>query len=129
MQIALSLPSVVWHGVPPSMKLGIVNETRPDERRVAASPAVVGKWVKGGWEVAVERGAGGNASYPDSQYEAAGATIVDRETAWHSDIVLKLRTPIVNADGSCEADQMREGATLISYILPAENAELLDKLA
>jgi NAD(P) transhydrogenase subunit alpha len=43
--------------------------------------------------------------------------------------VLKLRVPIVGPDGSCETDQMRDGATLISYILPAENAELLDKLA
>jgi NAD(P) transhydrogenase subunit alpha len=111
------------------MKLGIVNETRAEERRVAASPAVVAKWVKGGWEVAVERGAGANASYPDAQYEAAGATIVDRATAWQRDIVLKLRPPVVHADGSCEADQMRDGATLISYILPAENADLLEKLA
>ena len=111
------------------MKLGIVNETSPGERRVAASPAVVAKWVKGGWDVAVERGAGANASYPDSQYEAAGATMVDRQAAWQRDIVLKLRVPIVGADGSCETDQMRDGATLVSYILPADNAELLEKLA
>jgi NAD(P) transhydrogenase subunit alpha len=111
------------------MKLGIVNETSAGERRVAASPAVVAKWVKAGWEVAVERGAGANASYPDTQYQAAGAAIVDRPTAWQSDIVLKLRPPVINADGSCETDQMREGATLISYIQPAENPQLLDKLA
>jgi len=43
------------------MKLGIVKETRPDERRVAASPQVVGKWVKAGWQVHVERGAGAAA--------------------------------------------------------------------
>jgi NAD(P) transhydrogenase subunit alpha len=108
------------------MKLGIVNETRPEERRVAASPAVVGKWVKGGWEVVVERGA--SASYPDAQYEAAGAAIVDRSTAWQSDIVLKLRPPVI-ADGVCEADQMRDGATLISYIQPAEHPELVERLA
>jgi NAD(P) transhydrogenase subunit alpha len=111
------------------MKLGIVNETSAEERRVAASPAVVARWVKGGWDVAVERGAGAKASYPDAQYEAAGATIVDRATAWQRDIVLKLRPPVLHADGSCEADQMRDGATLISYILPAESAELLEKLA
>ena len=110
------------------MKLGIVNETRPDERRVAASPAVVGRWVKGGWEVVVERGAGANASYPDAQYEAAGAAIVDRQTAWQADIVLKLRPPVVES-GACEADQMRDGATLISYIQPAENPELVERLA
>ncbi|HEX4418893.1 MAG TPA: Re/Si-specific NAD(P)(+) transhydrogenase subunit alpha [Kofleriaceae bacterium] len=111
------------------MKLGIVNETRAEERRVAASPAVVARWVKGGWDVAVERGAGVNASYPDAQYEAAGATIVDRAAAWQRDIVLKLRPPVVEADGTCEADQMREGGTLIAYIQPAENPELLAKLA
>jgi NAD(P) transhydrogenase subunit alpha len=110
------------------MKLGIVNETRPDERRIAASPAVVGRWVKGGWEAVVERGAGANASYPDAQYEAAGAAIVDRQTAWQADIVLKLRPPTVE-NGACEADQMREGATLISYIQPAENPELVERLA
>jgi H+-translocating NAD(P) transhydrogenase subunit alpha len=115
--------------VAPAMKLGIVQETSAGERRVAASPAVVARWVKGGWQVVVERGAGAEASYPDAQYEAAGATVVDRKTAWQSDIVLKLRPPLVHDDGSCEADQMREGATLISYILPAENAQLLDKLA
>ncbi|MGE0869239.1 MAG: Re/Si-specific NAD(P)(+) transhydrogenase subunit alpha [Kofleriaceae bacterium] len=111
------------------MKLGIVQETAGDERRVAASPQVVGKWVKAGWSVQVERGAGVRASYLDAQYEAVGATIVDRATAWGSDIVLKLRPPQIAGDDSCEADQMREGATLISYIQPAENAALLEHLA
>jgi NAD(P) transhydrogenase subunit alpha len=106
------------------MKLGIVKETRPEERRVAASPQVVAKWVKGGWEVIVEHDAGSDASYPDAQYQAAGATIVDRAAAWHADIVVKLRPPL-----DAEVDQLREGATLVSYILPAENAELVQKLA
>ncbi|MGN6107404.1 MAG: Re/Si-specific NAD(P)(+) transhydrogenase subunit alpha, partial [Kofleriaceae bacterium] len=111
------------------MKLGIVKEMRPEERRVAASPQGVAKWVKAGWDVQVERGAGDLASYPDSQYAAAGATIVDTVTAWRSDVVLKLRPPIVHPDGTTEADQMREGATLISYIFPAEDPDLVDKLA
>jgi len=106
------------------MKLGIVTETRPEECRVAASPQVVAKWVKGGWEVSIERGAGQHASYPDAQYEAAGATLVDRQTAWQSDIVVKLRPPARE-----EIFQLREGATLISYILPAENADLVEQLA
>src|SRR4029079_492376 len=54
---------------------------------------------------------------------------VDRRTAWQSDIVLKLRPPVIGDDGACEADQMREGGTLISYIQPAENPVLVDKLA
>jgi NAD(P) transhydrogenase subunit alpha len=109
--------------------LGIVTETRPEERRVAASPTVVAKWVKGGWDVVVERGAGAGASFPDSQYEAAGATLVDRgdyrsNGAWNADIVLKLRPPTIE-----ETASIREGATLISYIFPAENPELVDALA
>jgi NAD(P) transhydrogenase subunit alpha len=58
------------------MKLGIVKEIRPDERRVAASPAVVARLVKSGWEVLVERGAGAGASFPDALYDAAGARLV-----------------------------------------------------
>src|SRR5512144_674837 len=106
------------------MKLGIVKETRPEERRVAASPNVVGKWVKGGWTVIVERGAGNAASYPDSQYEAAGATMVSGTEAWGADIVLKVRPPEL-----AEADQLREGGTLISFIYPAEADALMAKLA
>ncbi len=106
------------------MKLGIVKETRPDERRVAASPQVVGRWVKSGWEVVVERGAGEIASFPDTQYEAAGAVLVDRVTAWTSDIVLKLRPPQDH-----EVAQLREGGTLISYLYPSENADLVSRLA
>jgi NAD/NADP transhydrogenase alpha subunit len=83
------------------MKLGIVKETKAEERRVAASPQVVAKFVKAGWTVEVERGAGVDASYPDSQYETAGAVMVDRKTAWSADIVLKLRPPLMNADGTC----------------------------
>jgi NAD(P) transhydrogenase subunit alpha len=116
------------------MKLGIVKETRPEERRVAASPQVVGRWVKAGWEVVVEKGAGEDASYPDASYESAGATVVDRAEAWRAEIVLKLRPPTIgNSEGgegeACEADQMREGATLISYIQPSDSPELIEKLA
>ncbi len=106
------------------MKLGIVQESRADERRVAASPNVVGKWVKAGWQVAVERGAGTAASFPDAQYEAAGATIVDRAAAWSADIVLKVRAP-----ESGEVKQLREGACLISFLFPAQNEALVGELA
>src|SRR5690606_40743032 len=106
------------------MKLGIVKETRPGERRVAASPNVVGRWVKAGWQVEVERDAGAAANYPDSQYTAAGATIVDRASAWRADIVLKVRPPELG-----EVDQLREGAALISFLYPAQNEALVAKLA
>jgi NAD(P) transhydrogenase subunit alpha len=105
-----------------SMKLGIVKETRPLERRVAASPNVVAKWVKAGWQVEVERGAGAAANFPDAQYEAAGAVIAD--TAWRAPIVLKVRPPEL-----AELDKMAEGSTLISFLYPAQNEPLLEALA
>ncbi len=111
------------------MKLGIVKETRVDERRVAASPQVIARWIKAGWSVCIEHGAGDLASFPDTQYEATGAKLVDRAEAWASDIVLKLRPPVVNADGTCEADAMRDGATLVSYIFPAQDPDLVAALA
>lgn len=111
------------------MKIGIVKEIRPEEKRVAVSPQVVARLVKAGWKVALEREAGAQASFPDSQYEAAGAELVDRATAWSCDVVLKLRPPLLQDDGTCEADAMREGATLISYLYPAQNQPLVEHLA
>jgi NAD(P) transhydrogenase subunit alpha len=106
------------------MKLGIVKETRAEERRVAASPNVVGKWTKAGWQVEVERGAGAAANFPDAQYEAAGATVVDRAAAWSADIVLKVRPP-----ETAEVAQLREGGCLISFLYPAQNEALVAALA
>jgi H+-translocating NAD(P) transhydrogenase subunit alpha len=111
------------------MNIGIVTEIRPEEKRVAASPSVVSRLVKAGWQVSVERGAGEQASYPDPSYQAAGAELVDRATAWSRDVVLKLRPPLQQEDGACEADAMRPGATLICYLYPAQNSELLEHLA
>jgi H+-translocating NAD(P) transhydrogenase subunit alpha len=106
------------------MKLGIVRETRPEERRVAASPNVVGRWTKAGWAVDVERGAGEAANYPDAQYQAAGATIVERAAAWTADIVLKVRPP-----DTAEIAQLREGGCLISFLFPAQSEALIAALA
>jgi H+-translocating NAD(P) transhydrogenase subunit alpha len=106
------------------MKVSIVKEIRPDERRVAASPAGVGRLVKSGWTVLVERGAGTAASFPDEQYVAAGAELVDREAAWTADVVTKVRPP-----EPAEVDQLAVGGTLISFVFPAQNPELVERLA
>jgi NAD(P) transhydrogenase subunit alpha len=110
------------------VKLAIVKETRPDERRVAASPAVAARLVKAGWTVLVERGAGESASYPDAQYAEAGASLVSGDEAWQADVVAKVRPPSL-ANGKSEADRMREGALLVSFLFPAQNAELVAHLA
>jgi H+-translocating NAD(P) transhydrogenase subunit alpha len=111
------------------MKLGIVKESRDGEKRVAASPAVVAKWVKAGWDVVVENDAGSGANFRDEDFATAGAALVNHAEAWAADIVLKVRAPELNADGSCEADLMREGATLISFLYPAQNEALIARLA
>src|SRR5664279_826428 len=113
---------LVWHSRA-RMKLGVVQETKPEERRVAASPNVVGKWVKAGWQVVVEKAAGTAATFSDEQYVAAGAELVDRATAWSADIVVKVRPP-----EESEIDQLREGGTIISFLYPAQNEPLLAKL-
>ncbi len=112
------------------MKLAIVKETRPEERRVAVAPATAARLIKAGWEVIVERSAGEAASFPDRDYEAAGAAVVDTPTAWGTaDVVVKVRAPEVRADGTDEATLLREGTTLISFVFPAQNPDGLAALA
>ncbi len=112
------------------MKLGVVKEIRPDERRVAAAPSTVARWVKVGWEVMVEAGAGAGSSFPDELYRDAGATIAARaEDVWAAaDVVVKVRPPTELPDGGHEADRAREGQVLISFLFPAQNPELVARL-
>jgi NAD(P) transhydrogenase subunit alpha len=113
------------------MKIGIPKEVRPGERRVAITPETVGRLLKLGFEVVVESGAGLGASFEDSAFVAAGVGIVpDAATLWStSDIVLKVQPPEKRSDGVHEADLLREGATLVSFLWPAKNKDLIDKLA
>ncbi len=107
------------------MKLGIVKEIRPDERRVAASPSTVARWIKAGWQVVIERGAGDGASYPEALYVAAGAAIVaSAAEVWRdADVLLKVRPPTDD-----EAGLARPGQTLISFLFPAQNPGLVETL-
>lgn len=112
------------------MKVGIPKEIYPHERRVAAVPETVHKIKKLGYEVVVEAGAGDASSFADAVYIEAGATVAPNAAALYgqADVVLKVRQPIAMAGGH-EADLLKEGATLISFIWPAQNKELLDRLA
>ncbi len=114
------------------MKVGIPKEVHSNELRVAATPATVQKLVKRGIEVIVQAGAGTGASAVDGAYAEAGAHIVpDAATVWSdSDLVLKVRAPMfVEATGKHEADLLKEGAALVSFVWPAQNAPLLQRLA
>ncbi len=114
------------------MKLAIPQETHAGERRVAATPQTVMRLKKLGQDVLVQAGAGAAADYTDAAYAEAGAEIIDDvRTLWsRADVVLKVRPPQEHgALGVHEADLLREGATLIGFIWPAQNRALLDRLA
>jgi NAD(P) transhydrogenase subunit alpha len=99
---------------------------------VATTPDVVEQLRKLGFTVSVQTGAGLAASFTDNAYREAGAELVeDAHTLWsHSDIILKVRAPETHPEtGRDEVERLQEGQTLISFIWPAQNKELLDRLA
>src|SRR6195952_4608171 len=109
-----------------ALLIGVPKGTAAREKRVATVPDVVEKLIKLGFSVAVESGAGDAANFADDTYRAAGAAVVPTAAEiWsRSDIVFKVRAP--NAD---EVAMLREGATLIGFIWPAQNPELMQQLA
>ena len=109
-----------------SLLIGVPKETFPEEKRVATVPEVVEKLKKQGFRVSIEAGAGDGAQISDDTYRAAGGEVVtDRAALWRSaDIVFKVRAPSTE-----ELALMRDGATLVSFIWPAQNPDLMKALA
>ncbi|HEX4928465.1 MAG TPA: Re/Si-specific NAD(P)(+) transhydrogenase subunit alpha [Burkholderiales bacterium] len=106
-----------------SQLIGVPRETAAGEKRVATVPEVVEKLTKLGFRVAVQSGAGEAANFSDDAYRAAGAEIVSR--VWdQADIVFKVRAPTLE-----EVALMHEGQTLVSFLWPAQNPDLLQALA
>lgn len=114
------------------IKVGIPKEVYLGENRVAATPDTAKRLQKLGFDVLVESGAGENANFPDTTYGHAGCQIVpDALTLWaNADIVLKVRPPEAHPTlGNHETELLSEGGTLISFIWPAQNQDLLNNLA
>ncbi len=114
-------------GVAPSpQRIGVPKEIFPGEKRVATVPEVVTKLTKLGFSVVVEQGAGELADLSDQAYEQAGASIAPSAAAlWSgSDIVFKVRAPTAD-----EVALMHEGQTLIGFLWPAQNPDLMQQLA
>jgi len=114
------------------MIIGVPQETELRESRVAVTPETARKLIKLGFDVQIETDAGAKADFTDEAYAEAGATIVaDAETVWtDSDIVLKvLPVDVDTRTGVHEAEMIKIGGTLISFIWPAQNKELLERLA
>ncbi|KAI1321380.1 NAD(P) transhydrogenase mitochondrial precursor [Xylariaceae sp. FL0255] len=108
------------------LTVGVPRETFSNERRVAISPQNVTLLKKKGFgKVIIERGAGAEADFLDEAYEKAGATLVEPGAVWGAaDIVLKVRAPNLT-----EIDRLKEGATIISMLQPAQNKDIVERLA
>jgi NAD(P) transhydrogenase subunit alpha len=107
------------------MKIGVPRETHPGERRVATTPEVAGQLQKLGYDVVVQKDAGAEASFSDEAYKEAGCSIAGSAAdIWSgSDIILKVRPP-----ESDQAEGLKDSQTLISFLYPGQNPELLEQL-
>jgi NAD(P) transhydrogenase subunit alpha len=114
------------------MRIAVLKERRPHERRVAATPDTVKKLIGLGAEVVVEAGAGMGSATPDEQFAEAGATIAPDavSAAKDADIVLKVQRPLTAAEGGPdELAALKLGAMLIGLLAPYQNKEQVDAYA
>ncbi len=103
------------------MQLGILSESTPGERRVAATPQTAATFIEWGWQVDVESGAGTEAGFPDRQFTEVGANIVDGATARNADIVLCVNAPSQMGD-------LKSGSALVGFLDPFVDGELITTL-
>ncbi len=106
------------------MQIGVPREILAGETRVAATPKSVEQLIKLGFDVSVESDAGLLASFDNAAYEAVGASVNNAEDIWNADLIFK-----VNAPSDNEIEQLNEGASLVCFIWPAQNPELMEKLS
>ena len=94
------------------MKIGVATEIKPDEYRVALTPAGARELVQRGHDVAIETGAGVGSSFADDAYTAAGARIAGVDDVWgDSELLLMVKEPIAP-----EYERLREGLVLFTYL-------------
>lgn len=115
-----------------ALKVGAPKEIAPGEARVALTPDSAARLHKLGYKTVVESGAGAAAGISDDAYRAAEVDVVkDAASLWSTaDIVAKVRAPEWIEEGKAhEADLLPEGGTLISFLYPAQNEDLMKRLA
>jgi len=94
------------------MRIGVAKEIKPDEYRVALTPAGALELINRGHEVAVEAGAGIGSAFPDDAYQRVGAELTSVDEIWErSEMVLKVKEPIASEYG-----RLREGLILFTYL-------------
>ena len=107
------------------MKVAITKETRPHEKRVAASPETVKKMIGLGLDIVIETGAGLAAAFTDAAYEAAGAVIAkDAASACaEAGLVLQVQRPQLGEGKANELAYLKPGTALVAILSPLQNRE------
>ncbi|WP_027854548.1 Re/Si-specific NAD(P)(+) transhydrogenase subunit alpha [Marinobacterium litorale] len=114
------------------MRIGVPKEIEEGEKRVALTPDVAHQLQKLGFTLAIESGAGLEASFDDEQYRKVGVEVIeDPRAVWQeSDIIMKVRPPKEHPElGFYGVELMKPGQTLISFLYPAMNPETLNALS
>ena len=106
------------------MRIGVPKEIRVGEARVALAPEVIGKLVKQGIEVVIEKGAGTLSGFEDGQYEKAGAKIGVGNVISDSDIVAS-----VTALTPEQMKSLKKGAITVSFLSPTTQSDSIDAAA
>ena len=107
------------------MKIGVPKEIKPQENRVALTPAGVDTLVHAGHEVYIEENAGAGSNFTDDEYIGSGAVILKtpKEVFGIADMIMKVKEPLAP-----EYDLLREGQILFTYLHIAPNSELTQVL-
>lgn len=106
------------------MKVAVVKEAGPGERRVALVPEAVAKLRASGHEILVERGAGDGAFFPDDAFSEAGAAIISADQAAEADAILMVGRP-----DAAQLGRLRAGQAIFGLFAPLTDPELVDQLA
>jgi len=106
------------------MKVAVVKETGPAERRVALVPEAVAKLRSAGHEVLVQTGAGAGAFLPDESYSTAGATVVPAEQLAVADAILMVGKP-----DEQQVSRLRSGQAVLGMFAPLTDQALAERLA
>ena len=94
------------------MKIGVLRENKPNEKRVALTPSAVTKIKKLGYEISIERNAGALSNFFDIAYEQVGATISSVDDIFKCDILLKINKPTHD-----EIEKLSSNQTLYLFLV------------
>ena len=112
------------------MKIAIVKETSKLEKRVAATPDIVKKYIDLGFEVGFEKNAGLNSYYSDESYISAGAKVYNNveDLISESDIILKVNNVYNGGEGADNIELYKKNKIIIGFLKPLQNIEQIKDL-